>query len=102
MTSQYPIWFIYWDIHLLIDFSYQDPVKCSNGTYRDTVGATQDTDCIDCALGEYCASEGLIVPTGPCAPGFYCLRGNVDDTPTGKIIMISLNERGLEISWTIS
>lgn len=41
-------------------------------------------DCIDCALGQYCLSEGLTQPTGPCEPGFYCLRGNVEPTPTGR------------------
>ena len=64
----------------------QDPIKCSNGTYRDTEGAGSDMDCIDCALGQYCLSEGLTEPTGPCQPGFYCLRGNVEPTPTGTII----------------
>ena len=64
----------------------QDPIKCSNGTYRDTEGAGSDVDCIDCALGQYCLSEGLTEPTGPCQPGFYCLRGNVEPTPTGTII----------------
>ena len=37
----------------------QDPIPCANGTYRDTTGAEKATDCIDCALGQYCASEGL-------------------------------------------
>ena len=62
----------------------QDPIPCANGTYRDTTGAEKATDCIDCALGQYCASEGLVNPTGPCQPGFFCLRGNKEPTPTGK------------------
>ena len=61
----------------------EEPTRCPNGTYRDVEFGESESDCTTCILGHYCGSEGLSNATGPCDPGFYCLRGNVDPNPTG-------------------
>lgn len=62
----------------------EDPLPCPNGTYRDVPQGEKKDDCLPCKLGHYCGSENLTDSTGPCAQGFYCLRGNNVPTPLGK------------------
>lgn len=35
-----------------------------------------------CPAGQFCASEGLVKPSGPCAAGFLCLMGAMAPNPT--------------------
>ena len=51
------------------------PIDCPIGTYNNDTHLTQESECLDCAYGRYCASPGLEEPTGECDAGFYCLRG---------------------------
>ena len=39
--------------------------------------------CTKCPLGQYCATSGLSLPTGPCNGGYYCLEGSYTPTPNG-------------------
>ena len=43
---------------------------CPGGTYRDTTGASNIEDCLDCPPGEFCP----IAATAPCtcSAGYYC------------------------------
>ena len=41
---------------------------------------------MDCTLGNYRGSEGLANVTGPCAPGYFCLRGNSQPNPIGGLV----------------
>lgn len=43
--------------------------KCPLGTYSNQTGLDEEADCWDCTPGYYCASEGLVEPTGPCTAG---------------------------------
>ncbi|GFS22362.1 fibrillin-1-like [Elysia marginata] len=61
----------------------EDPDMCPMGTYRDVELGADVSDCFPCILGHYCGSMGLANATGPCDPGFYCLYGSSDATPTG-------------------
>lgn len=42
-----------------------------------------------CPAGQFCGSEGLVEPSGPCAAGFLCLMGatvsNPNDNRTGSL-----------------
>lgn len=35
-----------------------------------------------CPAGQFCGSEGLVMPSGSCAPGFLCLVGATVPNPT--------------------
>ena len=61
----------------------EDPIMCSNGTYRDIEFGNSTADCWPCKLGQFCATEGLTDATGPCDPGFYCKRGSAVPNPLG-------------------
>lgn len=37
------------------------PVDCPEHTYRNTVGAAQDVDCLPCPAGEYCPQGKILV-----------------------------------------
>ncbi|KAA0701966.1 hypothetical protein E1301_Tti007791 [Triplophysa tibetana] len=49
-----------------------NPVPCPRGTYSDSVGLLSAEQCLVCPMGNYCGSDGLSKPSGPCAPGFLC------------------------------
>ena len=63
----------------------EDPVMCPNGTFRDLIMGESSSDCFACSNGMYCAGSNLTLPTGPCSAGFYCLRGNNEPMPNGKL-----------------
>lgn len=57
------------------------PTPCPAGTMSDVWGATNDTSCILCTAGYYCAGPANTNVTGPCAAGYYCPPGQETDTP---------------------
>ena len=59
-----------------------NPVSCPPGTFSSATGLTDASNCTLCSAGSYCASAGLTAPTGLCAAGYYCMRGNIDPSPT--------------------
>ena len=69
----------------------EDPIMCPNGTFYGSEMATEEGDCTTCSLGQYCGSPGLSNVTGPCDPGFYCLRGNSEPNPTGETFKKQVN-----------
>lgn len=48
---------------------------CPPGTYLDTTGARQESDCLACTQGQYCDGYGNDLPTGSCDAGYYCPTG---------------------------
>ena len=66
----------------------EDPIPCPNGTYRDVIRGEKLSDCIACKLGSYCGSTNLSDVSGPCDPGFYCIRGSKVPNPEGKTILL--------------
>ena len=38
-------------------------------------GGEAESDCTLCNLGHYCNGTGRTEVSGPCAPGYFCLRG---------------------------
>ncbi|KAK7882552.1 hypothetical protein WMY93_028726 [Mugilogobius chulae] len=57
------------------------PVPCSKGTYSQNMGLT--------ILGQFCGSDGLVEPSGPCDSGYLCVIGatvpNPMDNKTGSL-----------------
>lgn len=51
------------------------PENCKRGTFSNSTGNTDETDCRNCTAGSYCDQPGLTAPSGLCSPGFYCPPG---------------------------
>lgn len=45
------------------------PIGCSNGTFSNTTGLSDSSQCLPCTEGYYCETYGLTAPTGPCRAG---------------------------------
>ena len=54
---------------------------CPPGTYLDTTGGRQESDCLPCTQGYYCDGYGNDNPTGQCSAGYYCPTGMNVSTP---------------------
>ncbi|XP_048369079.1 uncharacterized protein LOC125442027 [Sphaerodactylus townsendi] len=51
---------------------------CPEGTFSNQTGLSSSRECRPCPRGEYCANPGLVTPSGPCSPGYFCtLRARV-------------------------
>ncbi len=59
------------------------PLLCGPGTYLNTSGNNDVSDCIDCTAGWYCPGTGDGLPTGLCTAGWYCPGGQDNPTPVG-------------------
>ncbi|CAC5381825.1 unnamed protein product [Mytilus coruscus] len=55
--------------------------NCPPGTYLNTTGSTDLSDCHTCLQGYYCAGYGNPAASGPCTVGFYCPTGMNISTP---------------------
>ena len=58
------------------------PTPCPKGTFDNTGGLTNSSDCTPCTPGMYCLTNGLLEPTGNCSAGFYCTLGSDVREPT--------------------
>eukprot|EP00606_Chrysophyceae_sp_TOSAG23-5_P001356 GSChrysophyteH2.ASY1.ANO1.1387.1 assembled CDS len=55
------------------------PVACPEGTFQDTEG---NADCTDCTNGYYCPDTGMNDPSvNDCPAGSYCPTGSINPTP---------------------
>lgn len=59
------------------------PTECTSGTYVDSSGNYDISDCINCTSGMYCSGSGNVLPTGNCSAGYYCPGGQDTPTPVG-------------------
>ena len=55
---------------------------CPPGTFLNVTGGKEEADCLECPRGSYCQGYGNGNPTGPCADGYYCPPGQIDDQPS--------------------
>ena len=70
------------------------PEPCPIGTYSTSLSLAEESECLLCAPGRYCATVGLTEPTGECLAGYFCEAGAnashavVDrETPSGRHIV---------------
>ena len=49
-----------------------DPSPCPLGTFLNSTGASDSSNCTDCPPGMYCGTLGAAYPTGSCSAGYYC------------------------------
>lgn len=57
------------------------PENCPPGTYSSATQLTRLSDCLPCASGSYCATPGLVTPTGLCNEGYFCKVSQVSPSP---------------------
>ncbi|OAF70389.1 hypothetical protein A3Q56_01861 [Intoshia linei] len=60
----------------------ETPVDCPIGTFSNSLNLVDSTECTPCLLGMYCATAGLILPTGKCDSGFFCQTGSKIKNPS--------------------
>ena len=53
-----------------------EPWGCPPGTFADTEGQIDESDCSPCTPGSYCSIENRPEPTGVCQAGCYCEGAN--------------------------
>lgn len=53
------------------------PQHCPLGTYSNHSGNVALANCTTCLAGWQCNATGLVVPTVPCAPRYYCPSGTI-------------------------
>ena len=61
------------------------PLLCDRGYYNPRNGSTNVSDCLQCPSGYHCNVTGLGAPSGPCAPGYYCLPGQQRRDPPSTV-----------------
>ncbi|XP_030007195.1 multiple epidermal growth factor-like domains protein 11 [Sphaeramia orbicularis] len=64
------------------DSTDSQPLPCPKGTYSPNPGLTTTGECLVCPAGQFCGSEGLVEPSGPCDSGYLCLMGAMVPNPT--------------------
>ena len=57
---------------------------CPVGTFNNVTGLRAANECTPCSPGSYCATEGLIEPTGQCNAGHYCELASTQNAPVGQ------------------
>ena len=62
------------------------PFPCPLGSFNNGTGLREENECIPCTLGNYCAGLGLVEPSGPCDPGYICLRRSYTSAPQDPVI----------------
>ena len=56
-------------------------IPCPSGTFSNSTGLTNMSECTPCLAGAYCSTPGLIEPTGICSPGYFCRGGASQPDP---------------------
>ena len=59
------------------------PTYCIAGTYVNSEGNRDISNCQLCTDGMYCAGSGNNLPDGDCDQGYYCPAGQESATPAG-------------------
>ena len=71
--------------HYCLEGTGYNTLPCPSGTFGSRMGLSDITQCTNCTAGSYCQGTGLINPTGPCDPGYWCFSGVDKKTPTSSI-----------------
>lgn len=58
-----------------------NPEPCRPGTFGNTTGLRDSTECTQCSPGKFCDGYALTQPRGLCDPGYFCLFGSNTSAP---------------------
>ena len=56
---------------------YPTQHPCPMGSFNPSTAQGNDTACLPCSPGQFCAQEGLSKPSGSCSAGWYCETGAI-------------------------
>lgn len=59
------------------------PKSCPVGYYSNSAGATNESSCIPCDPGYFCAGSNSVNASEECSPGYYCTGGSGIPTQYG-------------------
>ena len=59
----------------------KDEKPCPLGSYSNSLGLSEERQCLPCDPGSYCAQLNLTAPSGNCSGGYYCVSGSHTATP---------------------
>ncbi|XP_072282810.1 uncharacterized protein [Pyxicephalus adspersus] len=57
------------------------PSPCPAGTFSSMTKLHSESECSPCPPGHFCDSPGLVIPTGQCYEGFYCVSSSTSSQP---------------------
>jgi len=77
------------------------PVPCLEGTFLAVEGAASRAECSLCTGGSHCNRSGLPAPSGQCAEGHFCQRGNTDSRPATGVFNVSVVATGASLNATV-
>lgn len=61
------------------------PSQCKAGTFNPVSGSQNVSACRPCVSGQFCESNALVNPTGPCDAGYYCTGRSKDKRPADGV-----------------
>ena len=59
------------------------PTYCDPGTFVNSQGNVNSSNCESCTAGQYCDGSGNALPDGDCDQGYYCPGGQQSANPAG-------------------
>ncbi|CCI46527.1 unnamed protein product [Albugo candida] len=59
-----------------------NPIVCPIGTFSSDIGLKMREECTRCPPGRFCDATALLLPTGACEPGYFCVIGSTTSTPS--------------------
>ncbi|KAH3841624.1 hypothetical protein DPMN_115097 [Dreissena polymorpha] len=62
----------------------QSAIPCPEGTFSDAYANENETNCLPCTAGMYCAGIGRALPNGNCTEGWFCPQGSTQPQPTSN------------------
>ena len=74
---------------------------CANGTYSSATGLADPSSCTLCDDAAYCSGLGLVAPTGVCAAGYWCGRGNAAPAPLGGTSVVTIASGSQNVSFAV-
>lgn len=67
-----------------------DPEPCRPGTFGNTTGLRDSSECTFCSPGMFCDGFAMTEPRGFCDPGYFCLFGSNTSTPRSVFSVVGL------------
>ncbi|XP_037836575.1 multiple epidermal growth factor-like domains protein 11 [Kryptolebias marmoratus] len=64
------------------------PMPCPLGTIKRSLGGSTVETCQPCPPGHYCQQRGMAEPSGQCAEGYYCPKGQSSKRPQQHVCSV--------------
>ena len=64
---------------------YATQYLCPEGTFSNSVGLQNISECTPCSPSHYCEQTGLSQPSGECGAGYLCIQSSASPTPNDGV-----------------